>query len=230
MDCREGSLGDDGGKSTGFISHHEEEWRLVGYGVRAVIVGELGKGNVLSPGSGVRAAEDPKISFYFLVHMLGFPVSLRVIGGGEGKFVAEEFSQLFSESRGKLWSSIQDDFIIETKSFKNFGEEQGGDSGSINGFLGRAENYPLSKPMVDHDQKGIKTIRKGQVGDQVTGDLLKGAKAGGRNGEKWGTGWVSVDLVLLTRGATLNITPDIRGKPSHQNSEETSWQVLRTPR
>ena len=30
---------------------------------------------------------------------------------------------------------------------------------------GRAENYPLSKPMVDHDQKGIKTIRKGKVSD-----------------------------------------------------------------
>ena len=51
LDCREGSLRDDGGKSMGFISHHEEKWRLVGYGVRAVVVGEFSKGNVLSPGS-----------------------------------------------------------------------------------------------------------------------------------------------------------------------------------
>ena len=75
---------------------------------------------MLSPGSWVRAIEDPKISFYFLVNMFSFPVSLRVIGGGEGKFIAKEFSQLFSKSRGELWSSIRDDCIIETKSFENF--------------------------------------------------------------------------------------------------------------
>ena len=69
-------------------------------------MGEFGKDNVLSPRSRVRAAEDLKISFYFLVHMFSFPVSLRVIGGGEGKFITEEFAQLLSESGGKLWSSI----------------------------------------------------------------------------------------------------------------------------
>ena len=106
LDCGEGSLRDDGGKSTGFISHHEEEWQLVGYRVRAVVVGEFSKGDVLSPGSRVRAAEDPKISFYFLVDTFGFPVSLRVIGGGEGKFITEEFSQFLSKSGGELWSSI----------------------------------------------------------------------------------------------------------------------------
>ena len=85
-----------------------------------MIVGEFGKGNVLSPGSWVRATEDPKISFYFLVYTFGFPVSLGVIGGGEGEFISEEFSQFFSESGGELWSSIRDDLIIETKSFEDF--------------------------------------------------------------------------------------------------------------
>ena len=92
LDCREGSLRDDGGKSTGFISHHEEEWRLVSYGVRAVIVGEFSKGDVLSPRSRVRATEDPKIGFYFLVHTFSLSVSLRMIGSGKGKFIAEEFA------------------------------------------------------------------------------------------------------------------------------------------
>ena len=92
LDCREGSLRDDGRKCMGFISHHEEEWQLVGHGVRAVIVGEFGKGNVLSPGSWVRATEDPKISFDFLVDALGFPISLGVVGSGEGKFITEEFA------------------------------------------------------------------------------------------------------------------------------------------
>ena len=76
------------------------------YRVRVVVVGEFGKGNVLSPGSRVRAAEDLKISFYFLVNMFSFPVSLRVIGSGEGKFITKEFAQFLSESGGELWSLI----------------------------------------------------------------------------------------------------------------------------
>ena len=92
MDSREGSFGDDGGKRTGLISHHEEEWRLVGYRVRAVIVGEFSKGDVLSPRSRVRAAEDSKISLYFLVHTFGFSISLRVVGGGKGEFITKEFA------------------------------------------------------------------------------------------------------------------------------------------
>ena len=79
---------------------------MVGYRVRAVVVGEFDKGNVLSPGSRVRAAEDPKISFYFLVNTFSFSISLRVIGGGEGKFVTEECSQFLSKSGGELWSLI----------------------------------------------------------------------------------------------------------------------------
>ena len=51
--------------------------------------------------------------------------------------------------------------------------------------------------MVNHDQKGIKTIGKGKVGDEVTGDLLEGVGAGGWNGEEWGPGWMGVDFVLL---------------------------------
>ena len=76
----------------GFVSHHEEEWRLVGYGVRVVIVGEFSEGDVLSPRSRVRAAEDPKICFYFLVYMFGLPISLRVVGSGKGKFITKKFA------------------------------------------------------------------------------------------------------------------------------------------
>ena len=32
-------------------------------------------------------------------------------------------------------------------------EEEIGDPFCSDGFLGRAKNHPLSKPMVDHDQK-----------------------------------------------------------------------------
>ena len=68
----------------GFISHHEVEQRLVGDGVRAVIVSEFGVGNVIGPRSGVVPAEDLEVRFDFLVYSFGFSVRLRVIGGGEG--------------------------------------------------------------------------------------------------------------------------------------------------
>ena len=66
--------------------------------------------------------------------------------------------------------------------------------------------------MVDHNQKGIKTIGKGKVGDQITGDLLEGAGAGGWNGEEWGSGWMGVYFVLLTRGTAADVAANIRGK------------------
>ena len=66
--------------------------------------------------------------------------------------------------------------------------------------------------MVNHNQKGIKTIRKGKVSDQIAGDLLKGAGAGGWNGEEWGSGWMGVDLVLLARGTSVDKTVNVRGK------------------
>ena len=57
-----------------------------------MIVSEFCKNNVLHPGSRIRAAEDPKVSFYFLVDSFCFSVCLRVVGGGEGEFITEEFS------------------------------------------------------------------------------------------------------------------------------------------
>ena len=66
--------------------------------------------------------------------------------------------------------------------------------------------------MVDHDQKGIKTIRKGEVGDQITRDLLEGAGAGGRNREERGARRMGVDLILLARGTPADITADVRGE------------------
>ena len=40
--------------------------------------------------------------------------------------------------------------------------------------LGRAQNHPLSKPMVYHDQERIKARGNGEVRDEITGNLLKG--------------------------------------------------------
>ena len=46
-------------------------------------------------------------------------------------------------------------------------EKEGSDPLGGNGFLGRAKNYPLSKPMVYHDQERIKAGGQGEIRDKV---------------------------------------------------------------
>ena len=87
-----------------------------------------------------------------MVDAFSFAVSLGVVCGGEGEFITKEFSKFFGECRGELWSSVGDDFVIKTKSFEDFLREKSSYSRGVDGFLGGAANYPLSKAMVDHDQ------------------------------------------------------------------------------
>ena len=57
-------------------------------------------------------------------------------------------------------------------------KEEVGNSFHGDGFLSGAETHPLSKPMVDHNQKRVETSRGGKVGDEITGDLLERAGGG----------------------------------------------------
>ena len=83
-----------------------------------MIVGEFGKGNMLCPGSRVRATEGPKISFYFLVDTFSFSISLGVVGGGEGEFITEEFAQFFGKGGGELcYSSFSPSFCLTVLSY-----------------------------------------------------------------------------------------------------------------
>ena len=70
---------------------------------------------------------------------------------------------------------------------KECGDPFGGDR-----FLGRAENYPLHKAMVDHNQQGIKTRGGREVSDKVTRDLLKGARGMGLDWSQRRDGGVGV--------------------------------------
>ena len=58
-------------------------------------------------------------------------------------------------------------------------EEKGSDSFSSDGFLSRAENYPLSKPLVDHNQERVKAHGDRKICDQITQDLLERARSRG---------------------------------------------------
>jgi len=55
--------------------------------------------------------------------------------------------------------------VLESVAEEDFVEEKGGDSFGSDGFLSGAENYPLSKAMVYHDQERIEASGGGEVGD-----------------------------------------------------------------
>ena len=78
-----------------------------------------------------------------------------MVGSGEGQVISQEFSKFSSEGGGKLGTTVRDDFVKKSEVKKNFVEEKGGDSLGGDGFLRRAENYPLSKSMVYHNQERI---------------------------------------------------------------------------
>ena len=96
-----------------------------------------------------------------------------------------------------MGASIRDNFVVEAEAKVYFVEKERSNPFSGDILLCGTENHPLSKPMVDHDQKRIEAGERREVGDKVTGDLLEGAGGGGANrSERW-DGGVGICLVLL---------------------------------
>ena len=81
-----------------------------------------------------------------------------------------------------MGATVRDDFIEKSKAKEYFVEKEGGDSFGGNGFLSGAKNYPLSKPMVYHDQERIEAGGYREICDKVAGDLLEGARGSGFDG------------------------------------------------
>ena len=96
-----------------------------------------------------------------MVDPLGLTVGLWVIGGREGNVVFEEMSKFTSEGRGKLGSSVRDDSVMETELWEDMLKKDLGDVRSGGSFVARAENYPLRKTMVYHNQNRIIATEKG---------------------------------------------------------------------
>ena len=121
-----------------------------------------------------------------------------------------------------MGASVRDYFVIKTETKKDFVEEEVGDSFCGDGFLGRAENHPLSKPMVDHNQKQVKASGEGKVGDEIAGDLLERAGGSRANRCEGGTVGCVLDLFCsqIMHPSTYFHTKDAR--PGHQNSKVTS--------
>ena len=127
-----------------------------------------------------------------------------------------------------MGSSVGDNFVIKAEAKVYFVEKERGNAFSGDVFLRGTENHPLSKPMVDHDQKGIEAGGGREVGDKVTGDLLEGAGRRGANGGEWRDGRVCICLVLLAGGASLDVFADVRGEtgpPEFCRDELSSFEV-----
>ena len=127
-------------------------------------------------------AKDPKVCFQFLVDTFRFTISLRVVGGGKGEVVLKESGEFPSKGRCELRASIRDKFVVEAESSEDFGEKEFSNPGGVYRFVTRDVNYPLTKPMVDHDHYRIKTLGWRKTGDKIHGDLLKWAGGGGSEG------------------------------------------------
>ena len=67
-----------------------------------------------------------------------------------------------------MGTSVGYDLVIETKAKVYFMEKECGDTFGSDVFLCGTENHPLSKPMVDHNQKGIEASRNREINDKVT--------------------------------------------------------------
>ena len=111
-----------------------------------------------------------------------------------------------------MGASIRNDFVKKSKTEEDFVEKEGGDSLGGDGFLGRAKNHPLSKPMVDHDQERVKAQGERVIGDEVTGDLLEGARGNRFDGQQGGYSGVCVNLILLAKGTALHVSADEGGE------------------
>ena len=105
--------------------------------------------------------EQPKVSFQLLIYSFGFPISLGVIGSGKGDVVLKEMGKFLCEGRGELWSLVGDYLRVKAELRENMSEKELGNSGSVNVFCAGAINYPLCKPMVNHDHNQIITVRIG---------------------------------------------------------------------
>ena len=83
-----------------------------------------------------------------------------------------------------MWAAIGDDLVIKSKAEGDFVEEKSGYSFCGDRLFSGAENYPLCKAMVDHDQQRIPARGSGEVGDKVAGDLLEGMRCVGSDWSK----------------------------------------------
>ena len=109
-------------------------------------------------------------------------------------------------------------------------KEKGCDPFGGSSFLGRTENYPLCKAVVDHDQEKIKTGGRLEIRDEITRQLLEWTGGRGADGIKGRYRGVRVGLGLLAISTAFNVLSHELGKagpPVVRCHELTGFEVSR---
>jgi len=86
-------------------------------------VWKLGHRQKISPLHGLTFAKDPEVGLQFLVDWFRYTISLGMIGSREGNVIEEKSSKFLHKSRGKLWTTVQDYFVVETEVGEDVFEE-----------------------------------------------------------------------------------------------------------
>ena len=93
----------------------------------------------------------------------------RIAGGRWWKGIGHSVGvfEFMGEGGGELRATVRDDFVKKSEMEESFVEEKESNPFSGDGFLCRAKNYPLSKPMVYHDQERIKVQGDRKISDEI---------------------------------------------------------------
>jgi hypothetical protein len=89
--------------------------------------------------------------------------------------------------------------------FVDFVKEKSGYPFGSDGFLGGTENHPLCKPVVDHDQQGVKSGGEGKVGDKIARDLLEEGGGDGFNRGERRVSQVGIHFALLAQETSFYV-------------------------
>ena len=128
---------------------------------------EFSHGNMINPCFRVGTTEDAEVGLHFLVESFCFSISLRVMGGIKGNLISKDVRKFFGEVCSELRTMIGYDFIKKSKVGIEFSENDGSNAIGSDSLLCRAENYPLTKSMVYHNQEGIKAIGYGESSNEI---------------------------------------------------------------
>jgi len=69
-----------------------------------------------------------------LVDLFGLTISLWMVGSRESDVVFQKMCQLLHKGRGKLWTAVQDNFVMKTKAGEDVVEKEGSDAGGVDSF------------------------------------------------------------------------------------------------
>ena len=150
-----------------------------------------------------------------------------MIGSGEGEVIVEELAELLGEGRGELWATIRDDFVVEPKAEVYFVEKRAATPSAVMVFFVGHRITPFIRPWLTMTSKESKPAEVGRSVIRSQETCWKGQEAWDLMGVSGGTVGCVFDLFCWHMAQPSMYLRTNCVRPGHQNSEVTSWRVLR---